>query len=159
MSAERTAFPGRWLPVVEAAHALRVSERTLRRQIQHGRHQTQSGERGTEVWVSAPPTPLGVPGSGAGHVPGGEDPVPGAARHVPDLEGQAVDALVELLRDERERAGAVEQAAAMWQERARNLEAENGRLQELLALPAHEEDERSTAAGEPHWWQRLRKRK
>jgi hypothetical protein len=36
----------------------------------------------------------------------------------------------------------------MWQERARNLEGEVGRLQELLALPAHE--------AEPprrRWWQ------
>jgi len=37
----------------------------------------------------------------------------------------------------------------MWQERARNLEAENGRLQELLALPAHEEE--GELGG--HWWQ------
>jgi len=34
-------------------------------------------------------------------------------------------------------------------ERARNLEAENGRLQELLALPAHEEERELRR----HWWQ------
>ncbi len=156
MSAELTAFPGHWLPVVEAAHALRISERTLRRQIQQGRYQTQSGDRGTEVWVSAEPTPipqLGVPGVAgqapgvtAGHVPGGEHTLPGVARHVPDMDGQAVDALVELLREERERAGAAEQAAAMWQERAHNLEMQ---VEQLLALPAHEEE---PVPGR-RWWQ------
>jgi len=152
MSAEPSAFPGQWLPVVEAAHALRVSERTLRRQLQHGRFQTQSGERGTEVWVSTRPTPLGMPGDAgqapgsAGHVPGKGDALPGAAWQAPDMEGQAVDALVELLREERERAGAAEQAAAMWQERARNLETQ---VEQLLALPAHTDP----TDPEHRWWQ------
>jgi len=62
------------------------------------------------------------------------------------------------LDKERERANLAEQqarematAAAMWQERARNLEAE---LQHVLALPAHEE------APEPrrHWWAFWRQR-
>jgi hypothetical protein len=48
-----------------------------------------------------------------------------------------------------ERASRAEQAAAMWQERARTLEAENGRLQELLALPAHEEEPKLKR----WWWQ------
>lgn len=43
---------------------------------------------------------------------------------------------------ERERASTAEQAAAMWQERARNLEAQ---VEQLLALPAHEEEP------EPAW--------
>lgn len=157
MSAEPSAFPGQWLPVVEAAHALRVSERTLRRQLQHGRYQTQTGERGTEVWVSDQPTPLGMPdaagqapGNSAGQVPGTGDATPGSARHGPDMEGQAVDALVELLREERERVGAAEQAAAMWQERARNLEVQ---VEQFLALPAHEAE---PAMGRGWWafWRR-----
>ncbi len=71
-------------------------------------------------------------------------------------EPATVVALVQLLREERERVdrereirSQAEQAAAMWQERARNLEAENGRLQELLALPAHEEERELRR----HWWQ------
>ena len=71
--------------------------------------------------------------------------MPGSAWQVPDMEGTAVDALVELLREERERAGAAEQAAAMWQERARNLEVQ---VEQLLALPAHEEQEEPAR----HWW-------
>ncbi len=59
---------------------------------------------------------------------------------------------IEQLAQERERASAAEQAAAMWQERARNLEAENSRLQELLALPAHEEK----PTPRRRWWQRWR---
>lgn len=158
MSAEPSVFSGQWLPVVEAAHALRVSERTLRRQLQHGRYQTQSGERGTEVWVSAQPLPLGLPGAagqtpgGAGHLPGTGEETPGTARQVPDMDGQAVDALVKLLREERDRAGAAEQAAAMWQERARNLETQ---VEQLLALPAHE-DTSESAYRWWQWWRRAR---
>ena len=37
-------------------------------------------------------------------------------------------------------ASQAEQAATLWQERARHLESEVVRLQELLALPAHEEE-------------------
>jgi hypothetical protein len=59
-----------------------------------------------------------------------------------------------LLREQIDGRLRAEQAAAMWQERARNLEAENGRLQELLALPAHED------AFEPsrRWWQWWRRK-
>jgi hypothetical protein len=46
---------------------------------------------------------------------------------------------------ERERASAAEQAAAMWQERARNLEVQ---VEQLLALPAHEEQEDPSR----RWW-------
>ena len=45
---------------------------------------------------------------------------------------------------ERERASTAEQAAAMWQERARNLEVQ---VEQLLALPAHEEEPLR------RWWQ------
>jgi len=51
---------------------------------------------------------------------------------------------------ERERASTAEQAAAMWQERARNLETQ---VEQLLALPAHEEE-----SGR-RWWQWWRKGK
>src|SRR6185312_4944320 len=71
----------------------------------------------------------------------------GQAPQVLAAEGAAVDALVDLLYEALNGKSAAEQAAAMWQERARNLEAENGRLQEWLALPMHEEEP-------PHrpWW-------
>ena len=46
---------------------------------------------------------------------------------------------------ERERASAAEQAAAMWQERARNLETQ---VEQLLALPAHEAEPPGR-----RWWQ------
>jgi len=50
---------------------------------------------------------------------------------------------------ERERAGTAEQAAAMWQERARNLEVQ---VEQLLALPAHEEERTR------RWWQWWRRK-
>jgi len=68
---------------------------------------------------------------------------------VRDATGQAIAALAEAftkaLDAERERSSVAEQAAAMWQERARNLEAE---LQHVLALPAHEEEPERPR----RWW-------
>jgi hypothetical protein len=75
-------------------------------------------------------------------------------RPVAPVRDAALDALERLLREERERAGAAEQAAAMWMERSNNLRAEVDRLQgeveALLALPAHEPDP-------PPWWRRWRR--
>jgi len=56
-----------------------------------------------------------------------------------------------LLDQALDRASQAEQAAAMWQERACNLEAE---LQHVLALPAHEEGPESPRR---RWWQWWRK--
>ncbi len=69
---------------------------------------------------------------------------------VAELGAVARQALAQLAQ-ERDRASSAEQAAAMWQERARNLEGEIGRLQELLALPEHEEESRR------HWWERWKR--
>ena len=67
----------------------------------------------------------------------------------------AVTELANLLREERERTERIEQqvvqareAAAMWQERARYLEAQ---VEQLLALPAHEEEPA------PRWWRLWRR--
>lgn len=77
-------------------------------------------------------------------------------RIVQDVSGQALAVLsaafTSALESERHRSSTAEQAAAMWQERARNLEAVNDRLQELLALPAHEEEPESLRRP---WWRRL----
>jgi hypothetical protein len=64
-------------------------------------------------------------------------------------EGQDAGDLAQLLREQIAGRLRAEQAAAMWQERARNPEGEVSRLQELLALPAHKE------APQPRrsWWQ------
>jgi hypothetical protein len=70
----------------------------------------------------------------------------------------AVSALERALEGERDRTNQerearsqAEQAAAMWQERARNLEAQ---VEQLLALPAHEEMEPRR-----RWWQRWQRQR
>jgi len=69
----------------------------------------------------------------------------------PDTDVKAVAVLERLLRDSLDRASQAEQAAAMWQERARTLEAQ---VAQLLALPAHEESERPVPS-RASWWRRL----
>ncbi len=78
----------------------------------------------------------------------GRPPVPPVPVQTTQVDGAAPEsgAMVELdvvaraalapLARERKRHSHAEQAAAMWQERARNLEVANSRLQEPLALPA-----------------------
>ena len=73
----------------------------------------------------------------------------------PDTPGASNSALTVLerlldeergnLQRERERSLQMAQVAAMWQERARNLEVQ---VEQLLALPAHEEQEEPAR----HWW-------
>ncbi len=65
--------------------------------------------------------------------------------------GQTVAAWQSMLDKALQRASIAEQAAAMWQERARNLEAQ---VEQLLALPAHEEE---PVAGRRWWrfWRRV----
>ncbi len=74
---------------------------------------------------------------------------------VSDAAAEAIKKLARLLEHERtqsaaleQRASNVEQTAAMYQEQARNLEEENGRLAAQLVLPA--------PAPRP-WWQRWRR--
>ncbi|GEM_PF-1308777 len=171
-----TSDDGRWLPVIEAADLLRVSERSVRRYVRQGQLRSRIAGRLTEVWVSADGggerhlpvadgDPDGVPSAeGAfGRVTDGLPAIDGAADGMPDRGAAGGPALAELVRLlyeereerrlERERASKAEQAAAMWQERARHLDGEVGRLQELLALPPHEpeigpDDDRP-------WWRRL----
>jgi hypothetical protein len=68
------------------------------------------------------------------------------------LEGGqfTVAALERLLRDSLVRASRAEQAAAMWQKRARNLESQ---VEQLLALSAHEEEPALTW----RWWRLWRR--
>ena len=167
---------GTWRTLAEVAAALGISERTVRRRIDAGRYQTRHDDsrvlvflpfdwRVTGAATVADSPPAGAGGGGTtpavdGKAPaflGGMTPTGGQmADPAGELAAEAVSALERVLREERQRAGAAEQAAAMWQERARNLEAEVGRLQELLALPAHEEAEE---AEQPcwRWWQRWRR--
>jgi hypothetical protein len=152
---------GRWLSFPDAATALGVSVRSVRRYVQEGRYVTRWSEGVREVLL-AEDRPLPSPDS---HMPSVDNEAPsedgqvyhgGQGRPSEDsptpralaAEGAAVDALVDLLHEALDGKSAAEQAAAMWQERARNLEAENGRLQELLALPMHEEEQELR----PRWW-------
>jgi hypothetical protein len=64
---------------------------------------------------------------------------------VSDVDAEAIHEFGRLLEQEQQRSSAAEQAAAMWQERARNLEAQ---VEQLLALPAHEEQEQPSR----RWW-------
>ena len=146
---------GRWLPRADAAHALVVHERTMRRQVASGRYPSRMNGHSIEVWL--PDVALGDTDSAPGRAQGTMDtaqgdldtvhgqPGDGAGdvRRIP-TDGGAVAALERLVRESLERASIAEQAAAMWQERARNLEAQ---VEQLLALPAHEEPEPRR-----RWW-------
>ena len=157
---------GRWLSFPDAATTLGVSVRSIRRYVQEGRYDTRWAEGVRELWLTADgqllspdgqrPTADNEAPSPDGQRVQRETAAPsedGQTSRTLAAEGAAVDALVDLLHEALEGKSAAEQAAAMWQERARNLEGEIDRLQELLALPAHEE------AFEPsrrwwHWWRR-----
>ncbi len=167
------ATDGRWLNVKDAANLLNISERSVRRHVQRGRLQHRFRERMTEVWIgtdtclteedqpeSAPDTLRAVPGRGM-TVSGIATPAPdtvSAGPSTPAAPDIAVTELANLLREERERTERIEQqvvqareAATMWQERARNLEAQ---VEQLLALPAYEEE---PVAGRRWWrfWRRV----
>lgn len=160
------------LPLPEAARRLGLSSVAVRKRAQRG---TIQGEKVAGEWwillegpsgqaAHGPSTDRAVRAVQVDALPGPS--VPPTSVQAAHIDGPAVDmaAVAELgavarealaqLAQEREQRSHAEQAAAMWQERARNLEAEVGRLQELLALPAHEE------AFEPsrRWWQWWRRR-
>lgn len=143
---------GAWRTLAEAAVTLGLSERTIRRRIDAERIRAQQEDGRLLVWLPAPAAALAdrMPAETA---PGGH--LTDSADEAPARESQDAGILAQLLREQIDGRLRAEQAAAMWQERARNLETENGRLQELLALPAHEEDSLPPVASEPHrhWWQ------
>ncbi|MGI8912364.1 MAG: hypothetical protein ACR2JY_01005 [Chloroflexota bacterium] len=103
---------------------------------------------------STPDTRRAVPGRGM-TVSGITAPAPdtvSAGPSTPAAPDIAVTELANLLREERERTERIEQqvvqareAAAMWQERAHNLEAQ---VEQLLALPMHDE----APAATHRWW-------
>ncbi|HEY8742377.1 MAG TPA: helix-turn-helix domain-containing protein [Chloroflexota bacterium] len=161
------ATDGRWLTVKDAATLLDISERSVRRHVQHGQIRHRFRERMTEVWIgadtrlteedqpdSALDTRRAAPGRGMS-VTGIAAPAPvtdSTSRDAPAVTDTAVTELANLLREERERTERVEQqmvqareAAAMWQERARNLEAQ---VEQMLALPMHDETPEATH----RWW-------
>ncbi len=155
------------LDVAEAASRLGISIEALRKRIQRGTlsSESQDGHR----YVVLTPQDLRPDDDGPGLDNGRttqnktemvdrtrQDVFAGDDQANFETEPSAVAELVQLLREERGRVdrereirSQAEQAAAMWQERARNLETENGRLQELLALPAHDEEPEARQ----HWWQ------
>jgi hypothetical protein len=145
MTGEHSDTPddaGRWLPVADAAPVLGTTERTVRRRVLAGHVRSRQRDGRTEVWVS-------------GRVPDDGPDVDATPDTPPeDARNRALVALERLLRDTLAEKDAVQQAAAMWQERSANLRAEVDRLQgeveALLALPAHEEPP-------PPWWRRWRR--
>lgn len=150
-----TSDGGYWLPLGQAARKLGVAERTIRRHIDAGRYHAR--RRGREVLVLLPHTGQGTP-DGAHRAFPLVAPTADRRQGTPvttDTGHAATDravAVLERLLDEeradlvreRQARGQVEQVAAMWQERARNLEAQ---VEQLLALPAHEEPE-----SRRFWW-------
>ncbi len=147
---------GQWMTRAAAAALLGFSERTIRRYAALGQYRTRKVGQVVEVWV-----PWG------GQSPANPDEdlnersllieedsqAASSDGHPPPAIGQVMTMLHQLLDREmtradreRERASAAEQAAAMWQERARNLESQ---VEQLLALPPHEEE---PAMGR-RWWQ------
>jgi excisionase family DNA binding protein len=153
------------LPVAEAAKVLGCSPNAVRQRIRRG---TLAAAKVGEQWyvdVASQPTPLRP--TSADLLPGTTPTASTDVRRVTAADDEAVAALVELLHEERsdrqqertrglaleEQLRVARETAAMWQERARNLEGEVGRLQELLALPAHKEPDPSRR----RWWERWRR--
>jgi hypothetical protein len=132
------------LPIAEAARRLGLSPKTLRRHAQQGTIPPELCPEKTAMgwYLSLPPgyTWITMPQGG----PRGTPPSANGRPEVPQSEVShgLVDAVAH-------GTPAVEVAvkaavAAMWQERARNLEAQ---VEQLLALPAHEEEPAR------RWWQ------
>ena len=159
------------LDIADAAARLGLSIDAVRKRVQRG---SLRAEKVGNRWFVVLPLPNGsrtgqdglrnnaeTVGDGVQDTPtsdgtGVQDTAVTTPKFVQDTPGQALAVLSaafsSALASERQRSSAAEQAAAMWQERARNLEAENDRLQELLALPAHEEEPESLHRP---WWRRL----
>mgnify|MGYP001485737134 CR=1 FL=1 len=154
---------GQWVTLAQATVFLGVSDRTLRRQIAAGQYRTQRNGGRRLVCVPVIEPGRAVVGEGealavtAARADGHETAkaATNGGVTVKAASEEIVAATLKewrsLLEQERQRAGAAEQAAAMWQERARNLETQ---VEQLLALPAHEEEPELR----PPWWAFWRRR-
>ena len=140
-----------------AADALGVRERTLRRRIAGQQYGVERSDQ--RIWVWLPTNAQGPLAGMSGRCPDMPADSEEAPGQDPDIAAQALAVLERLFVEERGRAASVterailleqrassaERAAAMWQERARNLEAQ---VEQLLALPAYEE----AATPRRRWW-------
>lgn len=144
---------GRWLLFPDAARELGVSDRSIRRYAEQGRYRVRWERGQRQIYLSADGAPpdtdcvLEDSPPAADNLPLADtdrSPPPAADGKGNSLseDGPAMAILADLLREEREllreerdARSQAEQAAAMWQERASNLEAA---LERVLALPAHE---------------------
>ncbi len=152
---------GQWMIRAAAATLLGLSERTIRRYAALGQYRTRKVGQVVEVWVPLGGQSPASPDEGFEEqslLIKEDDQATSSDGHPPPAIGQLMTMLHQLLDQEmaradreRERASAAEQAAAMWQERARNLETQ---VEQLLALPAHEEE----SEGKPPWWAFWRRR-
>jgi len=135
---------GQWIPITQAAVLLGLSDRTLRRQRTTGRLRTRKVDGHIEVWVSS--TSMSANSHAAADVSGFMAdiamPAADAGSSVADMSATAIAELARALEREQERSQAAEHraennaaSAAMWQERARNLEEETKHLRTQLALP------------------------
>ena len=143
------------LPLPEAARRLGLSSVAVRKRAQRG---TLAAEKVDGQWFVVLPVPPSETSHGLSNGRAARtaqmdgQPVPSANGQAVQVDGPTLDsaavaelgtiareALAQLAR-ERDVRSQAEQAAAMWQERAHNLEGEIGRLQELLALPAYEDE-------------------
>jgi len=130
------------LTIPEAARRAGISEVALRQRIK--RRTQRSIRQGGHLWVAASDVPTAVE-----TVASAGPPSVGTVTTDATLSSttQAADAstfgtvptsdVTTLLREQIEGRLRAEQAAAMWQERARNLETQ---VEQLLALPMHEEE-------------------
>jgi len=127
--------------VPEAARALGISERAVRKRITAG---TIAAEKVGPAWVVALPAGTGategavpaapaVPGAALGAVPGA---VPGPALEA-GAGGTDLAPLADLIERQSEEIQRLTAAATLWQERARHLE---GRVLALAAGPTHGTD-------------------
>jgi hypothetical protein len=148
---------GHWVTLAQATGLRGVSDRTLRRQIASRELGTQRTGGRRLVWMPASSTLAAMAITGSA-TPASDDSQNGDVAVTTANAGSGAamaanqDALAATLRErrslldaERERASQAEQAAAMWLERARNLEVQ---VEQLLALPAHEEE----AGPQRRWW-------
>ncbi len=149
---------GRWLSVRAAAKDLAITPRSVRRRIEAGQYRSRIHGRLTEVWLgegdpepstSFPGAPKRTSQEDASAAVTDDEDEEDAQGDVHPAEGDvplgAWQSLLTLFDKERDARSAAEQAAAMWQERARNLEAH---VEQLLALPMHEEE----AGPRRRWW-------
>jgi len=137
---------GQWYSTTLAAAHLGVTERTIQRRIASGRYRIDRVDGNVRIWL---PIAVGHESDRSSDTIQPESDISGITsgnvRHSSDTAidfSTTVRRALDMLAEERERAAAAdarasqaEQSAAMWQERARNLEEETKRLYAQLALP------------------------